>query len=303
MNRLEDQSGSLEEIKQKSSSAQAAEVQKLLEQGKYKQAESLAKEGNLTPEDWGKISTESDNEIRKISLSPLPEGPISPEQAQKAVTEVEDRKILEYGERNMPGIGDLKDLEGTVQESNQLLDEILELVHKAKSNTAKNMWAKPVGILALPVIADIYALIKGNKLRKQLKRLEELNQKLQNPNFLNSSLKADKISPNMGHKLTLAGAGTAVAGVGVAVLASNPVGLGIGAGMYVAGGVTALAGTIKQIIDFANMHGTSQSLKDLEEKLLIAREQNTNTNTQINLYKQTYVQGARENLQPIMATS
>lgn len=299
---MEKRENGLEQIQKQASGSQAEEVKKLLDQGKYTQAESLAKEANLTPEDWAKVSNNADNSIREISPEKLPEGPLSADQAQKVVTGAEDQKILEYGQKNMPGMDDLKDLKGTVQESNQIIDELLELVHQAKSNTKKNMWAKPVGILALPVIADIYALIKGNKLRKQLKRLEKLNKKLENPNFLNSSLDADKISPNMGHKLTLAGAGTALAGVGVVAAAStNPVGMGVGLGMYMVGGVTALAGTIKQIIDFANMHGTSQSLKALEEKLTTAREQNVNTSSQIKQYENAYVQGARENLQPMMA--
>lgn len=298
---MEKHEASLEEIQKQTPENQAEEVKKLLDKGKYTQAESLAKSANLSPEDWAEVSNRADNSIREISPEKMPKGPLPADQAEKAVTGAENRQILEYGQENMPGMDDLRDLEETVQESNQIIDELLELVHNAKNNTKKNMWAKPVGILALPVIADIYALIKGNKLRKQLKKLGKLNKKLENPNFLNSSLQADKISPNMGHKLSLAGIGTAVAGAGVAAAAANPVGTSIGAGMYVAGGVTALAGTIKQIIDFANMHGTSQSLKDLEEKLNSAREQNNETNKQIAVYKKTYINGARENLQPMMA--
>lgn len=298
---MERRENDFEQIKRQASRGQVQEVKKLLDQGNFKQAEALAREANLSPEDWANVSNEADGSIRNLSAEKLPEGPISPEKAQKVITGAEDQKILDYGQQNMPGMDDLRDLEGTVQESNQLLDELLELVHQAKSNTTKNMWAKPVGILAFPVIADIYALIKGNKLRKQLKKLEKLNQKLENPNFLNSSLKADKISPNMGHKLNLAGIGTVATGVGITLAAANPIGAGIGAGMYIAGGVTALAGTIKQIIDFANMSGTSESLRDLENKLIIAREQNTNSSKQIRVFENVYVQGARENLQPMMA--
>lgn len=298
---MENRENGLEQIRKEASSRQAEEVRTLLDQGKYIQAEALARSANLSPKDWTQVDDEADNAIRGLSEGPLPEGPIPAERAEEVVTGAEDGEIFKYGKANMPGMEDIAELEKSVTESDQILDEILKLISEAKKNTTKNMWAKPVGIIALPIIADIYALIKGNKLRKQLKKLEELNEKLTNPKFLNVGLKADKISPNMGHKLTLAGLGTAVAGGAVAVAASNPVGLGIGVGMYVAGGVTALAGTIKQVIDFVNMGGTSQSLRDLENRLINVKEQNDSTRNQINTVKNWYIQGARKNLQPIMA--
>ncbi len=317
---MENRENGLEQIQKQVSSSQAEEVRQLLDQGKFTQAESLAKEANLSPEDWAQVGSEADSSIRDLSEEPLPEGPISAEQAQKAVTGAEDTKILQYGEENMPGMKEVSELEGAVTESDQIIDEILELISKAKNSTAKNMWAKPVRLLtlpigAVPIIADVYALLKGNKLRKQLKKLEKLNKKLTNPNFLNSDLKADKISPNMGHKLTLTGTGAVAAGA-IALKAStvalgagaattfavtNPIGAGVGAGLVLAGGVAALAGTIKQVIDFANMSGTSQSLKDLEKRLLETRDKNQSSRQQIYAVKDSYVQGARENLQPMMA--
>ncbi|MCD6109647.1 hypothetical protein J7J83_02725 [bacterium] len=296
---MEEREDTLEQINHQASHGQAEAIEKLLDQGKFKQAESLARTADLSPEDWEQISTQADSSIRKLSKEPLPKGHIPTEQAQDVITGAENEAILDYGAKNDPETQNIGAMEGIILENETILQQLEDTIAEAKSQVAGNRWAKPVGFLALPMISDIYAIIKGKKLRKSLKRLEKLNLQLQNPQVLNSKVNADKITPSKGHMATIIGHTTSVAG-SVAVLASNPVTAGIGAGAMVAGGITSLVGYIKQIISFSDMGKTKQTLEKLEKKIDQARDTNNMAKMQVSMYQSAYTQGARENLQPMM---
>lgn len=300
---MENQGRSPEEIQKQPSSDRAQEVQKLLEQGNFVQAETLAKSANLGPEDWERIEMKSDSAIREISLEPLPQEPISAEKAQEVIIGAENEKILQYGETNDPETQNILALSGIVIENDKILAELTDTIEEAKSQVTGNMWAKPVGFLALPVISDVYAIVKGRKLQKSLRRLEKLNSKLKDPKILNSKVDADKISPDKGHMATLAGYATATVGYGVAaagVVSASPVAAGIGLGAMVVGSVTSLIGYIKQAISFSDMSKTKQTLKGLESRINEAKSANQIARMQTAMYKSSYIAGARENLQPMI---
>ena len=294
----------MEQIRKQASTGQAQEISELLNQGKFTQAEALAKEANLSPEDWTRISDEADNSIRNLSKEKLPKGPIPVEQARKIVTDAEDKKILDYGEENDPETQDIQALNGVIIENEDILQQLEDTIAEAKGQIAGNRWAKPVGFFAFPFISDIYAIIKGRKLRKSLRKLEKLNSRLQNPQVLSSKIDADKITPSKGHLATIIGNTTSMVGYGALLggtVASAPVAAGISAGAIVAGGVTSLIGYIRQIISFSDMGKTKQTLESMEKRVDQARNTNNMVKAQINIYNKAYIQGARENIQPMMA--
>ncbi|MBA4337179.1 hypothetical protein C0416_05430 [bacterium] len=293
-----------EELQYEPNRGGAQEVRDLINNGKYQQAESLLNSTNLDESEREALSRELNDSLRKLSPELPRTGDISFEQAESATRSAEDREYEGYLRKHRPGMEELAEMNGIVVENEEILDELSRTINEARKEASANMWAKPVGFVALPVIADIYAILKGKRLKKTLNRLEKLNAKLKNPKLLDDSLNADKISPSKGHLATIIGMPTFAVGYGVGAagaIAAAPVTAGIGFGVAIAGGVTALIGYVKQVISWGNIDATKDSLKELEDKINRARANNDASKMQIAMYQNAAVQGARENTEELMA--
>lgn len=273
-----------------------AQLVKFLDDGKYTDAEQAALGAEFPEDGWERLGTRADTEIRSLSPEELPKDPLTTDQAKFGMDSASNNRIIEFGNEHKPSMKEILEAKELLEENDTIIEELLKLIKEAKRQIIRSMTAKPVSILALPIIADIYGIIKGGRVKVLLSKMEKLLGKFSDPAKINEKLKSDNISPNAGHIINLVGSSVYVGGVITAATVSGPIGLPIA----IAGGLTALVGSVKQIIDYADVNKSRKAVGELETKVLKMQTENIVARKTLETYTQAYTLGARENIQKLM---
>lgn len=273
-----------------SASTSEQEIRKMIEKGNYKEALDVAKT-TQDPALLKQIEYHADEKLREISPEKVQESDLSVEDAETITDNAIDEKIGTYGEKHSPTFKTLKELRESTLESDEVLDELQNAINEAKSEATRSMIAKPGSILMFPFLGSVYGLFKGRKLRKALKRIEELHYQLKkNGGPLNQYLQEDKISPNKGHYATLISDPLMVAGIATAPIAPLSIPL------FLSGAASKFVGIFRSISGYRDVKATRENLEKLSQDITKARGANEALKTHIGIYESSYKEGAKENL-------
>jgi hypothetical protein len=269
--------------------ASAEVIREQIKRGEYGSAYEYSKKTDLSDKEWENLS-------KNIDTYALPENkakklPLNPKEFEDAQKENLYKQIDEYGVEHNPTMRFVNRTENAVSESQQIINELLELIQKAKDQAGNSRESHKWGVTVFPVIGSIYGLIKSKRFKTNLKKIENLYGKLNNGQlYLPPTLKADSVSPALGQGKQLTGiTGSIAGGILLGPLGALP------------GAITALYGKFQSFNSFENTGKTYEDLERLENELIDLQNQTRNTENTCSDAHAEYCEGAAENLRNLSA--
>ena len=269
--------------------ASADIVNDKIKSGDYEGAKEYSQKVDFTDEKYEEFS-------KTLDQTTLPESesnksPLTPEEYESVQKEKLYKQIDEYGVEHDPAMRFVERSNEAISENQQLIDELLKLIKKAKNQAKYSREAHRWGVNVVPVIGSVYGLIKSSRFKTNLKKIEKLYNQLNNDQIeIAPTLQADKISPSRGQGKQLVGiAGTVGGSVVLGPLGAIP------------GIITAIYGGFQSFKSFEETGQTSANLEKLETELTSLRTQDEQALGALDETQEGYREAAFENLQGLSA--
>lgn len=277
------------ELIQSPAPASADVVRDQVQRGEFTNAYQYCQKINLPETEWEDLSKNVDNAA--LPENNNPKQPLTPEEFEALEKEDLYKQIDEFGTEHNPEMRFVNRSEEAVSESQELIDELLELIQKAKNQIGDSRGAHQWSVTAFPVIGSIYGLIKSRRFKTNLQKIEKLHGLVNNGQLnLPPTLKADVISPAKGQGKQIGGTAAAIGG-----------GLLLGPLGTLPGLITTLYGKFQSFESFEKSGKRYEDLVKLENELIDLKNQNSDAENICSEAQTEYREGAIENLKSLSA--